>query len=105
MVLDSIVNREFVFKNTQRDNVQVTVPVDASEAPNEFYFVHIKVKEDKIEEIKRRLTKKTRKWKHEQVWFGMAHYAGAHNSSFEFFTWQIHFKITCKALLSLCDHL
>ena len=54
MVLDSIVNGEFVFKNTQRGNFRVTVPVDASEAPDEFYFVHIKVKEEKIEEIFKR---------------------------------------------------
>ena len=59
MVLDNIVDDEFVFKNTHRDNVQVKVPVAATEAPMEFYFVHIKVKEDKIEQIKQRLAKKS----------------------------------------------
>ena len=63
MVLDSIDNDEFVdefvFKNTHRDNVQVKVPVAATEAPMEFYFVHIKVKENKIEQIKQRLAKKS----------------------------------------------
>ena len=61
MVLDSIVNDEFVFKNTHRDNVQVKVPVAATEAPMEFYFVHIKVKENKIEQIKHRLAMKPQK--------------------------------------------
>ena len=59
MVLDYIVNDEFVFKNTHRDNVQVKVPVAATEAPMEFYFVHIKVKENRIEQIKQRLAKKS----------------------------------------------
>jgi hypothetical protein len=55
MVLDTIDNGEFVFKNTQSNNVQVKVPVNAPEAPDEFYFVHIKVKENEIEQIKQRL--------------------------------------------------
>ena len=61
MVLDSIVNDEFVFKNTYRgdnNDYQVKIPVAAREAPMEFYFVHIKVKEDKIEHIKQRRTMK-----------------------------------------------
>ena len=63
MVLDSIVNHEFVFKNTQSNNIQVKVPVAAQEAPDEFYFVHIKVKENELEQIKQGLAKKSRKRK------------------------------------------
>ena len=61
MVLDSIVNGEFVFKNTHRDNVKVKLPVAAPEAPMEFFFVHIKVKENKVEQIKHRLAMKPHK--------------------------------------------
>lgn len=51
MVLDSIENGEFVFKNTYRgdDNeYQVKVPVAAPEAPDEFYFVQINIKKAKL---------------------------------------------------------
>ena len=41
MVLDTIKNGEFVFKNTHTDNKQVTVPANGQRAPDEFYFVHI----------------------------------------------------------------
>ena len=54
MALDSITNGEFIFKNTYRGDGEVKVPVASQEAPDEFYFVHIKVKEDKIGDIKRR---------------------------------------------------
>ena len=50
MVLDSIVNGEFIFKN--RDGNKVKVPVASQDAPDEFYFVHIKVKQAAIEEIR-----------------------------------------------------
>ena len=33
---------EFVFKNTYAENKQVKIRVDADEAPDEFFFVHIK---------------------------------------------------------------
>ena len=57
MVLDSVVNGEFVFKNTYRrmrllnqsgGDYQVKVPVASQEAPDEFYFVHIKATEGTI---------------------------------------------------------
>lgn len=63
MVLDTIVNDEFVFKNTYRrlDNYrgsgdsqyQVKVPVASHEAPEEFFFVHIKATQAANETIKR----------------------------------------------------
>lgn len=55
MVLDSIENGEFVFKNTYRgdDNeYQVKVPVAAPEAPDEFYFVQINIKKAKLSLVK-----------------------------------------------------
>ena len=42
MVLDTISNGEFVFKNTYENNKQVKIKVDSEEAPDEFFFVHIK---------------------------------------------------------------
>ena len=41
MVLDTIVHGEFVFKNKK-----VKIAVDAEEAPEEFFFVHIRKKND-----------------------------------------------------------
>ena len=43
MVLDTISDGEFVFKNTYEDNRQVKIKVDSEEAPDEFFFVHIKL--------------------------------------------------------------
>ena len=42
MVLDTIYNGKFIFKNTHEDNKQVEMAVDAKEAPEEFFFVNIK---------------------------------------------------------------
>ena len=47
MVLDTMKKRvdgqkELVFKNTYEDNKQVKIKVDSEEAPDEFFFVHIK---------------------------------------------------------------
>lgn len=50
MVLDSIVNGEFIFKTSSFffDN-KVKVPVASQAAPDEFYFVHIKLTQATIE--------------------------------------------------------
>ena len=47
MVLDTMKLREdgqleFVFKNTYEEKKQVKIEVDSEEAPDEFFFVHIK---------------------------------------------------------------
>ena len=47
MVLDTIKKDEdgltkFVFKNTYEEKKQVKIEVDSEEAPDEFFFVHIK---------------------------------------------------------------
>ena len=41
LVLDKIHNGKFVFKNTYVKDKQLEVAVDAIEAPEEFFFVHI----------------------------------------------------------------
>ena len=41
MVLDTISGGNFIFKNTYADNKKVEMAVDAEEAPEEFFFVHI----------------------------------------------------------------
>ena len=42
MTLDTIVDGKFVFKNTCAKNKQLEMDVDAKEAPDEFFFLHIK---------------------------------------------------------------
>ena len=44
MVLDTIENNDtFVFKNTYEKKKQVKIPMDHEDAPDEFFFVHIKL--------------------------------------------------------------
>ena len=48
MVLDTISNGEFVFKNTYENDKQLKINVSAEEAPDEFFFVHIKLEPSSI---------------------------------------------------------
>ena len=41
MILDSITDGKFVFKNTYAENKRVKMDIDAEEAPEEFFFLHI----------------------------------------------------------------
>ena len=41
MILDIMVDKQFVFKNTHGENKQIKIDVDAEEAPEEFFFLHI----------------------------------------------------------------
>ena len=43
MILDTISDGVFVFKNTYENDKQVKMKVDSEEAPDEFFFVHIKL--------------------------------------------------------------
>ena len=52
MVLDTIKDGKFVFKNTYADNKQVEIPVD--KGPLEFYFVHMELNDDALEELRTR---------------------------------------------------
>ena len=40
MVLDTIDNETFVFKNTYEKDKQVKIAMNDKDAPNEFFFVH-----------------------------------------------------------------
>ena len=53
MILDTISNRQFVFKNTYSDNKKFTIPVDDENAPDELFFVHMELTDEKIAEIGR----------------------------------------------------
>ena len=52
MVLDSIVDRQFVFKNTYVKNKQVRIPVE--KGPLEFFYVHLEINEEGLNELRRR---------------------------------------------------
>ena len=54
MILDIISNRQFVFKNTYSDNKQFTISVDDENAPDELFFVHMELTDEKIAEIRQR---------------------------------------------------
>ena len=57
MVLDKIHDGKFVFKNTYEENKQVQMPLGHEDAPEEFFFVHIKY----APPVKSRLEKTLRK--------------------------------------------
>ena len=50
MVLDTVQNDEFVFKNTDQNNQQVRISV--TDGPLEFYFVHIDLTEEGKTKVK-----------------------------------------------------
>ena len=52
MVLDTIKDGKFIFKNTYADNKQVEIPVE--KGPLEFYFVHIELTDDALEVLRTR---------------------------------------------------
>ena len=53
MVLDTIENGNFIFKNTYAKNKQLTIPVE--EGPLEFYYLHMELTEEAIEHLKRKM--------------------------------------------------
>ena len=52
MILDTISNRQFVFKNTYSDNKKFTIPVDHENSPDELFFVHIELADKKVAEAR-----------------------------------------------------
>ena len=46
LVLDTISDGEFVFEDTHGDHGQIRIAVDAEEAPQEIFFVHIRKKNE-----------------------------------------------------------
>ena len=56
MVLDTIRDGNFIFKNTNAENNQVKIPVE--QGPLEFYFVHLDLTDEAIEQLKPRESEK-----------------------------------------------
>ena len=50
MLLDSVVNGKLVFKNTYVEQKQVEININDDQAPHEFFFLDITVKEDEVEQ-------------------------------------------------------
>ena len=67
MVLDTITDGKFIFKNTHSDNKKFEIEVNHNDAPDEFFFVHIKLDLNRLEQIRQRLAKKSRKRKMKTV--------------------------------------
>ena len=63
MVLDTIRDGKFIFKNTHSDNKKFEIEVNHDDAPEEFFFVHIKLDLSRVDQIRQRLAKKSRKRK------------------------------------------
>ena len=53
MVLVTIKDGKFIFKNTYVKNKQVTIPVE--KGPLEFYFVHLELNKNVLENLKYKL--------------------------------------------------
>ena len=43
VILDTIKDNQLIFKNTDSDNKQIRMKVDAENSPDEFYFIHIEL--------------------------------------------------------------
>ena len=59
MVLDTVIDGKFIFKNTYAENKQVQIPVD--KGPLEFYFVHIELAEKGLQELRKRKDKQIKR--------------------------------------------
>ena len=55
MILDKIRDGQFIFKNTDSEKKKFTIPVDHENAPDELFFVHMELTDEKITEIGRPL--------------------------------------------------
>ena len=53
VVLDTIKDGNFIFKNTYAENKQLTIPVE--EGPLEFYYLHMELTEEAIEKLKQEM--------------------------------------------------
>ena len=65
MVLDTIQEGKFIFKNTRSENKKFEIEVNHNDAPDEFFIVHIKLDLTRLEQIRQRLTNKSRRRKNE----------------------------------------
>ena len=55
MVLDTIKDGKFIFKNTHAKDQKVKIPVE--KGPLEFYYLHIELKEEAIKILKKKMRK------------------------------------------------
>ena len=55
MVLDTMQDGKFFFKNTHENKKRVEVAVDDKEAPDDFFFVHIKLELNRLDQIQQEL--------------------------------------------------
>ena len=71
MVLDTIKDGKFIFKNTRSENKKFVIDVNHNCAPDEFFFVHIKIDLNRLDRIRQRfgvptIEKKARKRKNKE---------------------------------------
>ena len=66
MVLDTIRDGKFIFKNTYSAEKKFEIEVDHENAPDEFFFVHIQLDTDRLDQIRQREAKRSRKRKAEE---------------------------------------
>ena len=52
MILDKIRDGQFIFKNTYSENKKFTIRVDDPNSPDEFFFVHVELTDEKIAEVR-----------------------------------------------------
>ena len=55
MVLDTMKNGKFIFKNTRSNNKKFEIEVNHNDAPDEFFFVHIQLDFDRLNQIRQRM--------------------------------------------------
>ena len=66
MVLDTIKNGKFIFKNTHSDNKKFEIEVNHNDAPDEFFFVHIELDMDRLDQIRERYPRSSTLWRHDR---------------------------------------
>ena len=65
MVLDTMRDGKFIFKNTYSAEKKYEIEVDHNDAPDEFFFIHIQLDLDRLDQIRQRMAKRSRKRKAE----------------------------------------
>ena len=55
MVLDTIKDGKFIFKNTHSNNKKFEIDANHTDAPDEFFFVHFKLDLARLDQIRQRL--------------------------------------------------
>ena len=63
MVLDTMKDGKFIFKNTYSHQKRFEIEVNHDDAPDEFFFVHVELDLDRLDQIRQKRAKKSRKRK------------------------------------------